>query len=392
MKLARCALVGLAVVLVGVLALAWPQPAAAAQLDSPDEPIWSIPGVFSLSIGEGVTLEDGTLKLDSSTVDLLTLNASTTIDGLEVDLGTRTYGWDNITVVQNEARGNEAVTVSNLQANIQGPASGYSIDGSARVDVHPNEMVQAGADITVSYNGLDGSTDIGIADGSASLVAGPVTLEVDGLNAGGGTLAVDSALVAIPTIGASARLDGYAVADGTSSWQELALLVDQLKLGDVAVLSDVQLSVPGPGERETTPVAASVDFELNAGDVAKAGGQLVASYDLSTGQSSLALHNASAVVRVSGWNLAVLGVNADDAGTSADSIIVSAEPWGLQAQVEDVTIDDSKGLSFGRAKVSYQPASGADGQEPGGFEMTIEPTDAGYVVTTTTLVPVATAR
>jgi hypothetical protein len=61
----------------------------------------------------------------------------------------------------------------------------------------------------------------------------------------------------------------------------------------------------------------------------------------------------------------------------------------VEAQVTDLTVGGSQGLTFGQARFAYRPAASASGQASAGFEMVVDSTDAGYVVTTTTVVPMA---
>ncbi len=51
----------------------------------------------------------------------------------------------------------------------------------------------------------------------------------------------------------------------------------------------------------------------------------------------------------------------------------------------------STGISFDQARVRYLPDPAANNRAIGGFEVVIDSAEGGYVVTTTTLLPAATA-
>ena len=68
-----------------------------------------------------------------------------------------------------------------------------------------------------------------------------------------------------------------------------------------------------------------------------------------------------------------------------DSISFAAEPINLMAELTGVTVGAGGGMTFDEAKVTYQP--GAD-PAAGGFQMTMTKSDAGYILTTTSLLPI----
>ena len=150
--------------------------------------------------------------------------------------------------------------------------------------------------------------------------------------------------------------------------------------------------VPGPGTSETASLGATTRFEVNAGDAASASGQLVFLIDPATGQPSLAVLDGNAVLGAGGWTVAANGVNTGAQGTSIDSLVFTAQPLGIQAQVSGVAMDASSGMTFDQARFLYQPGLTADQRTVAGFELVIDSTDGGYIVSTTTLVPTAKAQ
>lgn len=403
MNRVRWTALGLAICLAGLVALGSPHSASASaensslygyqdEAEAPEAqegPLVSVPGVFSLWLNQGFSLQQDGVRLESADVDLPMINATATVDGLRFGLGGGSFGWDNITVQQAAPVENEALTISEMQASIGGQSANYSTDISTRIDVHPGENLQAGATVTLGYDGATGQPSFGLADGSAQVAIGPATVTVDGLNTGDGAFAVDSAQVMLPDAGMGVRLDGYTVADGQANWQALTFYGQEFKLGDVATFSDNLVVVPGPSTGAAASFGATTRFDINAGDAASASGQLVFVVDPATGQPTLTLMDASATLGVAGWNLAVNGVNTGAQGTSVDTVVLTAEPLGIEAQVSGIAVDENGGMTFDQARFLYQPV---EQRTVAGFELVIDSTDAGYIVSTTTLVPTAKAQ
>ncbi len=163
----------------------------------------------------------------------------------------------------------------------------------------------------------------------------------------------------------------------------------EFNLGDVATFSDNLVVVPGPSTGAAASFGATTRFDINAGDTASASGQVVFVVDPATGQPSLSLVDASATLGVAGWNLAFNGVNTGAQGSSVDTIVLSAQPLGIQAQVSGIAVDGTSGMTFDQARFLYRPVEQGT---VAGFELVIDSTDAGYIVSTTTLVPTARAQ
>lgn len=396
----------LALLLAGLVAIGSPH-SAAAGLDEArlygyqdssegtqptDRPMLSVPGVFSLWIGKGFSSQDGTLRLESAQVDLPAINATATINGFTFGLQDRSYGWDNITLMQAAPMQSTAVTIADTQVSVQGPSANYSAELSTRVDVHPSEDVQVGATITLGYDGLAGQPTFSVADGEAQVTAGPATVAVKGLNAGEDAVAVEAAQVVFPDARIGVRLDGFSTASGQPDWQALTWYGQEFKLGDVATLSDNLIVVPGPSAAAATPIGATTSFAINGGDLAAIDGQLIFTVDPTTKQPSLSLVNGSAVLGVSAWNLALEGINAGKGGATVDSVMLTAEPLSIQAQVSGLAVGGANGFTFDQARLLYLPDPAAAQQPVAGFELVIDSTEAGYIVTTTTILPTASAK
>jgi hypothetical protein len=330
---------------------------------------------------------DNGVRLDTAQIDLPIANATATVEGLTVDLRNRSYGWDMITLKQAAPIGNEAVTVSNLEATIQGKDARFTTDASTRIDIHPNENVQAGATVGVSYDGLTGQASLSVADGAVQVVAGPATVAANGVSVQDGVVAVDAAQVVLPEAGVGFRVDGYTFSNGQSDWTGLTWYGQELKLGEVATLSDMLVVVPGPSTAGTAPMGAATSFSVQAGNVATADGQVVFTYDSTTGEPTLMLRNANAQFGVPAWNVAFNGITTGKQGSTVDSIVVTAAPIGVQAGVDGLAVTPEAGMSFDQAWLLYQPAQPTGEEAIAGFRLVVDSTEGGYIVSTTTLVP-----
>lgn len=395
----RWTMLCLAAMLAGLAAVYSPSTAAAAPhfqdrsggTGAEERNFLSVPGVFSLRLGSGGSTQDGGLRLNSPQIDLPSLNATATVEGLTVNVRDGSYGWDAVTVMQSKPAGNETWTISGMQARVQGPASKFSTELTTRIDLHPNESTQAGATVTVSYDGLTGQPGFALADGNVEMTAGPATVTVEGLNAGDGALAVDAVQVMLPEADTGVRVDGFTLADGNASWEALAWYGSEFNLGNAVTLSDNLVVVPGAGARNAGAGGATTTFTIDAGELAQTSGQLIYAQDPATGQPALVLRNGNALLGAAGWNMAVSGVNTGPGGATVDTIQMTMAPLNLQAQVTGVSMASGSGMTFDQARVRYLPQATAANRAIAGFELVVDNSEAGYIVTTTTLVPAATA-
>jgi hypothetical protein len=395
----RWTMLCLAAMLAGLAAVFSPSTAAAAPhfqdrsggTGAEERNFLSVPGVFSLRLGSGGSTQNGGLRLNSPQIDLPALNATATVEGLTVNVRDGSYGWDAVTVMQSKPAGNDTVTLSGMQARVQGPAFNYSTELSTRIDFHPNASSQAGADLMVSYDGLAGQTSFALANGSAQVAAGPATVTVEGVDAGDGALTVDAVQVMLPQADTGVRMDGFSLAGGNASWEALAWYGREFKLGDVVTLSDNLVVIPGAGSDNPGAGGATTTFTIDAGDLAQTSGQLIYAQDPATGQPVLALRNGGAVLGAAGWNMVVSGVNVGPGGATVDAVQMTMAPLNLQAQVTGVSMANGSGVTFDQARVRYTPERMADNRAIAGFELVVDNSEAGYIVTTTTLVPAATA-
>jgi hypothetical protein len=381
----------LIVFVLGLAVLALPGVAAAAPdssislartnnsivVEGPVPPTFAIPGVFSLTLGD---------KLSTAEVDLPVLNATATVSGLKLG---PSPAWDSITLTQKQPSVTQAATVSGLQATVQGPSTGYSTDLSGRVEVHPNDAIQAEATFAANYDGLARSFGLGIQDGNVAVMAGPVNFAMAGLNTGKGTLAIDKLGVQVPAIGATVILDGYNVGNGKADWNSLSIAGQGMQFGNVAAISDVQVNIPGPSTAYTNPFNASANLALNLGQVVQVEGQLGAAVDPATRQTTITLSDGNAMVGVPAWNLTFSGINAGGGtGLAVDNIAMHAQPLNMTVEMSGVAMGGGSGFTFDQAKITQA----GDGSGTGGFEMLVTKTPQGYVLQTTSLIPVAASK
>lgn len=356
-----------------------------------DRNVISVPGVFSLWLGQGLSTRNGALVLDGAQVDLPAINATATVEGFTFNLRDSSYSWDAIVVTQAGPRESDALTIADTQVRVQGPAANFSTDASTRIELHPSPDVQVGATVGFSFDGLTSQANLGVADGNAQVAAGPATVTVEGLNAGDGALTIDAAQVMFPEAETGVRVDGFAIVDGSPSWQALAWYGREFNLGNVVTLSDNLVVVPGPAAGDTRAGGATTTFTVNVGELGQTGGQLVVMTDPATGQPALTLRNGSASLGAAGWSMAASGINVGPSGAAVDTVTLMLDPLGVQAQVTGLETTASAGASFDQARILYLPTQNGAARTVGGFELVISSTQAGYVVTTTTLLPTAQA-
>ncbi len=393
----------LTLLLAGLLALGSPLAASAAghaqssaAQQGPSTPgrsdrnVISVPGVFSLWLGQGLSTRNNMLTVDGAEIDLPALNATATVDGFSFSLRDSSYSWDAITVTQVGPRESDALTIADTRMVVQGPATNFSTDLSTRIELNPSPEVQASATVGLSFDGLTSQAELAVADGSAQVAAGPATITVQGLNAGGGAFSVDAAQVMFPEAETGVRVDGFTVIDGSPSWQALAWYGREFNLGDVVTLSDNLVVVPGSAAGDTRAGGATTTFTVNVGELGQTGGQLVLMTDPATGQPALMLRNGSAMLGAAGWSVAASGINVGPSGAAVDTVTLIVEPLGVQAQVTGLEATAGAGASFDQTRILYLPPQNGASRTVAGFELVISSTQAGYVVTTTTLLPTAT--
>lgn len=347
--------------------------------DLPITPTIAVPGVFSLTFGD---------DMNATQLDILSLNAIASVDGLSLG---QTVGWDAITLSQKQPIVTNAATISGAQVTVQGPSSGYSTDASAQISLHPSRALQADATVSVSYDGLNRLLGFTVQDAAISAPTWPVGLNVTGLNSRNGSLAIDSAQIDVPVAGSVVTVNGLKLGNGKASWDGITVAQSAaapLKIGNVATISDAQVNIQGSGGGPAN--TASAHFEFNAGDVAHVEGEMIGVINRAGGPSGVALKDGMTAVQIPGWDLQLTGMNSVQGGMTVDKISFAAKPINLTAEMTGVTVGSSGGFTFDEAQITYLPGQDG-GSEPtaGGFKMTMTKTDAGYILTTSTLLPIA---
>ena len=346
-------------------------------VDSPVQPTFSIPGILSVIMGA---------SNGATQVEIPGLNATATVDGLT--LGPN-LGWNAITLSQKEPAVTSAGTISGAQLNIGGPASGYSGNASAQLDLHPGPGLQAAGKVAVIYNGLNKTTGVSLQDASLTVPTWPVGVALTGVNTGQGSLTIDSAQVGIPVAGTALTVNGFHAGTSGTGWDSLTFAQGPnapLKLGNAATISGIELSVPGSGTDQATTLSAH--FDVNTGPIA-AQGEVIGVKNPSSGSSGVALKDANASVQLGGWGLQLAGINSVQGGAKIDKISFAAQPINLSAELTGVTVGGGGGFAFDEAQLTYQPSNASGQPAAGAFQMTMTKTDAGYVLTTQSLLPIA---
>jgi hypothetical protein len=335
----------------------------------------------------GINSAQGGLTVDSAQIGVPSTGATTTLSGFRVVGGQP--DWDALMVARDEVKLGNVATLSGLQASVQGASTGYSTDLTAHLALHPNEAVQAEGTVGVIRDGLTGSTGVGISDGQVSVNAGPVQIEATGINSTQGGLTTESAQIGVPATGATTTLTGFQVIDGQPDWDALTLTRDDIKLGNVATLSNLQVNVLGPSAGYKTE--ASVNLGVQLGQLAQANGQLVSVHDPSMGGFQTALHDGSVSFDAGILNATLTGVNYQDSTVTIDNAAIGLQPLGLEGEVNGITLGASGGMGFSEARIKYAPASTTAGPV-GGFEVVVTQADGGYVMTTTSTVSIPAGK
>jgi hypothetical protein len=353
---------------------------ASAQGTGPEQSTFAIPGILSLTLGQGFTYSNDTITLDSATVAIPAINATGTVQGLTLGPNMRLQGWDSVAIAQAQPLVGQTYSVSGAQLAIAGPSTGYSGLLSANLDLHPSEAFQLSGTFGVSYNGLARALGVGMSEANVTVNAGALNLMLTGANTGAGTLSVGSAEAAIAATGTSLAVTGLQSGPRGLDWDTLDLKQAPISFGNALTVAPMQLRIGGSATGYST--AGLIGLDLNLGNVAAAHGELVTVVDRTTNQTQFALQNAGATVAVPGWTLALDGIDTGPGGTSMDSFMVQATQLGLTAEVNGLAMTETGQFVFDDATIQYAPQTSATG-----FEMQITRTDAGYVMTTTTMLP-----
>jgi hypothetical protein len=329
----------------------------------------------------GVNTGPGMLTADSVQVGIPAAGSAVTVEGFRT--GNAGTGWDSLTFAQSSdapLQISNMATISGIELDVPGSGSEQRLSGSAQIALHPGPGLQAQGTIAVGSNGASGSTGVMLQDGSLTMPTWPVSLAVTGINTDQGGLTIDSAEVGIPAVGTAVIVNGLHTGSSGTSWDSLSFAQGPdaaLKLGNVATISGIELSIPSASTEQATTLSAN--FEFNAGDVAHLQGQVIGVKDSMGGPSGVALKDTTASVQIPGWGLQLSGINSVQGGVKVDNISFAAEPINLTAELTGVTVGAGGGMTFDEAKVT-----GGDG-----FQMTMTKSDAGYVLTTTSVLPIA---
>jgi hypothetical protein len=345
----------------------------------------AIPGIFSLLLGSGGTAEGGTMVLGPMQFDLAALNSTAKVEGLK--FGSGQFDWDALTVTQNQPSGSPEFVVSQAQATVRGPSTGYSTDATAHVKVQPNEAVQGEGTVGIAYDGLARKMGIMVGDANLTANTAPVGVEVHNLNTGLGTLSADETRLTFPATGGSVAVSGLQVGSAGTSWDALSVNQPKMQLGNAATLSDLTLIVHGPAEGYATE--GGVRVELNAGNLGNAEAQIGLMYDPSSGKFYAALSNGSATLKTDAFSVELTGISYMGSTLNIDTVSIAVPSLRLQGEIAGVTVGGNSAVDFQQAWVRYLPDPAAGGAF-NGLQVTVQKDNGAYLLTTQALVtPVA---
>ena len=383
----RPSLVFLSVVTLALFA-ALPGPAAASSSDialsqGPVAPTIAVPGVFSLNLGQGFTSNPEGLTLDTAEIDIPAVNAVASVTALSLNPSFQLKDWQAFKLTQSAPRETETYSISNATVTVGGPSSGYSTAVYADFDLHGNERVKVNGTFGVSFDGLARTFGVGAQDADMALQLGPLNIALTGANSLAGGMTIDEVILTSAQRGGTVAVSGLKTGPGGMDWNALDLTMAPVAIGNAVVVSPAQVHVGGSATGYAR--TAVVGLAVNAGDVAQVGGNIVTNTDPATGSTQVALQNGAAQFALQGFSLGFDGMNIGPTGTSVDTVKLQADPVGLTAQVKGLVIDPEGPAAFDSATIQYQPEGASAGS---GFVMDITRTDAGYVMTTMTLLPV----
>ncbi len=381
----------LAVFALALLALAFPSVAAAAPasnlsfsssaavavVDTPPQSTLAVPGIFSIKFGD---------TAGNAEIDLPALNTVGMITGLTIS---PSVAWESLQLSQKQPGmiGNALITEARI--NVAGPSQGYSTLASAAVEVGPGSAVQTKGKFGFRYDGWSRFGGLTLQDVSLSVAADPVRLDVKEVNTQDLGMSIGSMKVDVPAVNAGLSLTGYQVKEGRADWKALSVANapnTAIQFGNVASISQMQLSVAGPSSGYAT--VGTAHLKVDVSPTARVDGQLFVINDPIKRQSGVALSKGSMGFQVPGYSVQLDGINSIQGGFKIDTVSLAANPLDLTAEVNGVVVGGTAGFAFDQAKISYGPG----GSRPSGFEMTVTRSSAGYVMTTTTILPVAVSK
>jgi hypothetical protein len=340
----------------------------------------SIPGIFSILLGSGGVTEGGSLSLGPMQFDLAAMNSTAKIEGLT--LGNGQFDWNAVTVTQNQPVGSPAMTVSDAKATVGGPSSGYSSTATAHLTMQPNPAVQGEATVGIAYDGLARQMGVMVGNGNLKADTAQMGVEVQNLNTGVGSLAVDEVKLTSPSSGGSVGISGLKTGSSGMDWDTVTVSQPEVQLGSSATLSDLALIVHGPSAGYATEGAVTV--ELNAGDLGSVQADIGLMYDPSSGQFLAALSNGSASLTTDAFTVQLSGISYMGSTLSIDTVDILLPGLRIEGQISGVTVGGDSAVDFQQAYVLYRPDPAAGGSFQG-VQFAVQKVGGSYVVSTQVL-------
>jgi hypothetical protein len=341
----------------------------------------ALPGIFSLLLGSGGTAEGGTVVLGPMQFDLASFNSTAKVEGLK--FGNGQFDWDSVSISQNQPKGQKALQVSEAQATVHGPSSGFSSNATAHLKYQPNEAVSAEGTVGFSYDGLAGRLGIMVGNANLKYDTAPVGMQIQNLNTGRGTMVADQAKLTFPATGGSIAVNGVEVSSAGTKWDSLSVDQPEVKLGNNATLSDLTLIVHGPNEGYATE--GGVHVQVSAGDLGSVEAQIGLMYDPSSGKFYAALSNGSATLTTNAFSVQLSGISYMGSTLSIDTVNISVPSLRLEGEISGVTVGGGSAVDFQQAWIRYltDPAAGGSLK---GVQFSVQKANGSYVVTTQALV------
>jgi hypothetical protein len=345
----------------------------------------AIPGIFSLLMGAGGATEGGALALGPMELDLASMNSTAKVEGLT--FGNGEFDWDAVTITQKEPSGSPGLVVSDAQATVRGPSTGYTSNATAHVKLQPSESVQGEGIVGVSYDGLTGQVGVMLGEANLAVNTPDVGVEVRNLSTGVGSLSADEVILTSPATGGGLAVSGLQVGSSGTNWQGLTVFYPEVQLGDATTLSDLTLIVHGPDESYGTE--GSVRVEVKAGDLGSVEGQIALTYDPSSGEFHGFMSDGSATLATDNLQVQMSGISYVGSTLTIDTVSIAMPALRLEGEIAGVTMGGGNPADFEQAWVRYLPDPAAGGSF-NGVQVTLQKVDGSYLITTQTLLtPVA---
>lgn len=339
----------------------------------------AVPGVVSIMLAPGSSGE-GAITLGPTQIDLPVANASATVDGLT--FGQTGWGWEKITIAQTQPTATYPMSIADARITVAGPAEGYAIDASMHIALNPGQAVQGGATLSMAYDPVVPSMDLAMTDASLMIDTAALGVSVTGANTSMEGLAVDQVDLVLPGLGTSLTMTGFTVGMEGTSWESLTVSPQDVQIGTLATISDIQMNVYGPNVGYQPSGSAYV--EVHVGPAVYVGGQMKAGFDPDSGEFVTSFCDGSARFAIQLVTIELSGICYTQSSVQIGQVSANSPYMAVEGSMSGITVGAEGALTFDQATITYLPEDVSGGLS--GFVVTVEPTDRGLLISSQALV------